>query len=212
MKDELILIGGGGHCKSVIDVIEDYNQYRIGGIVDIPDKVGENVLGYPVIGSDVDLNELMKQYRFFHITIGHILSNSVRANLFDRLNLQRIQLPVITAKDAYVSRHATIGAGCFVGHKAIINAGVVIGENTIINTGALIEHDSSIGSHCHISTMSTVNADCTIGDHSFLSSHAVINRGCVLGERTTVYSGAIVTKSFSESGIHLKGIPARMVL
>ena len=31
---QIILIGGGGHCKSCIDVIENGNKYKIRGIID----------------------------------------------------------------------------------------------------------------------------------------------------------------------------------
>ena len=57
---EIILIGGGGHCKSVIDVIEQESQFVIVGIVDKPELIRTEVLGYPVIGSDADLESLAK--------------------------------------------------------------------------------------------------------------------------------------------------------
>ncbi len=57
---EIILIGGGGHCKSVIDVIEQESQFVIVGIVDKSKLIGTDVLGYPVIGSDSDLESLAK--------------------------------------------------------------------------------------------------------------------------------------------------------
>ncbi|HQB08035.1 MAG TPA: acetyltransferase, partial [Rectinema sp.] len=39
MKD-IILIGGGGHCRSVIDVIELGNEFRIIGIIDKEENIG----------------------------------------------------------------------------------------------------------------------------------------------------------------------------
>ena len=59
MKEQIILIGGGGHCKSCIDVIEQEGRFEIAGIVEKPDKVGEKVLGYPVIGTDADPRALL---------------------------------------------------------------------------------------------------------------------------------------------------------
>ena len=59
---EIILIGGGGHCKSVIDVIEQQGHFSISGIVDKPELFGTDVLGYPVIGNDSDLESLSKIY------------------------------------------------------------------------------------------------------------------------------------------------------
>ena len=52
---QIILIGGGGHCKSVIDVIEQEDKFKIAGIIDKSELLDSNILGYPVIGNDLDL-------------------------------------------------------------------------------------------------------------------------------------------------------------
>ena len=54
-KEDLILIGGGGHCKSCIDVIELEDKYRIAGIVDLPEKLGQFLMGYSYLAVDDDL-------------------------------------------------------------------------------------------------------------------------------------------------------------
>ena len=85
MKNEIILIGGGGHCKSCIDVIEQEGTFRIAGIVDVPEKLNQKVMGYKIIGSDADLPEIAKQFGNFLITVGQIKSPSVRIRLFNYL-------------------------------------------------------------------------------------------------------------------------------
>ena len=75
---EIILIGGGGHCKSVIDVIEQESQFVIVGIVDKPKLIGTDVLDYPVIGSDSDLESLAKIYTYALVTVGQIPSSCFR--------------------------------------------------------------------------------------------------------------------------------------
>ncbi len=209
-KKDIVLIGGGGHCKSVIDIIEDNQEFRIIGIIDVNVKLGSELLGVPFIGTDEDIPLLVKKYTYFHISVGHILSNTNRVRIFQLITKLGGEFPILIAKDAYVSSFASIKAGTFIGHKVVINAGAQIGLNNIINTGAIVEHDSIIGDHCHISTMATVNADCEIGDNTFLSSHVVINRGIEIAKNTMIYSGAVVTKSFLQTGISLSGIPAKI--
>ena len=85
MKKELILIGGGGHCKSCIDVIEHENKYRIAGIVDVPEKLHQTVLGYKIIASDDDFPALVKEYSNFLITVGQIKSAERRIEIFKTL-------------------------------------------------------------------------------------------------------------------------------
>ena len=85
MKKKIVLIGGGGHCKSCIDVIETDAQYHIAGIVDLNEKIGDKILGYEIIASDNELSELLKKYSNFFITIGHIKNPNKRIALFEML-------------------------------------------------------------------------------------------------------------------------------
>ena len=103
MKEKIILVGGGGHCKSCIDVIEQEGRFTIAGIVDIPEKKQNNVLGYPVIGSDADLAKLIKTFPNALITLGQIKSPKRRMELFSDLMQIGARFPVIQSPLAYVS-------------------------------------------------------------------------------------------------------------
>jgi sugar O-acyltransferase (sialic acid O-acetyltransferase NeuD family) len=173
IKEEIILIGGGGHCSSVIDVIEQQGIYKIAGIIDLKEKLGENNLGYNIIGCDDDLSELTKKYSNFLITLGQMRTAQKRIDIYLKLQLLKANLPVIISPLAYVSKYARIGNGSVIMHMAQINANVVIGNNCIINSKALIEHDAKIGDHCHISTGVIINGGTKIGEKSFVGSGAV---------------------------------------
>jgi len=170
--EKILLIGGGGHCKSVIDVVELQNKYAIAGIIDKKELVGTKVLGYEVIGCDDDLAELFQKYKNAIVTVGQIRSNEIRVNLFDKLKATGYKLPVIISPLAYVSSHATIEEGSIVMHHALINAGAKVGKNCIINTKALVEHDAMIEEHCHISTGAVVNGGTVVKADTFFGSNA----------------------------------------
>ena len=91
MKPQIILIGGGGHCKSCIDVIEQEGKYQIAGIVDIKEKLHQKVLGYEIIATDDELQQLVIQYDFFIITVGQIKNPETRIRLFDRLKNLKVK-------------------------------------------------------------------------------------------------------------------------
>lgn len=192
MTEDLILVGGGGHCQSVIDVIEAGGQFRVAGIVDAPEKVGTTVCGYPVIATDDDLPVLVQTYRYFLVTVGQINSGATRTRLFHRINQLGGILPTVIAATAYVSRHATVGAGTVVMHRAFVNAGARVGANTIINTAALVEHDAQIGDFCHISTGAIINGTCVVGDGCFVGSNAVLVQGIRLSPGGVIGAGAVV--------------------
>jgi sugar O-acyltransferase (sialic acid O-acetyltransferase NeuD family) len=186
MKGKIILIGGGGHCKSCIDVIEQEGRFTIAGIVDVREKKQHNVLDYPVIGTDADLAELIKTFRDVLITLGQIKSPNRRMELFNMLKQMGAHFPVIQSPLAYVSPHAQVAEGTIVMHHALINAGAKVGRNCIINTKALVEHDAVIEDHCHISTGAVVNGGVTIGSGSFFGS------GAVSKEYTSIPSNSFV--------------------
>ncbi|MCK4829405.1 acetyltransferase, partial [bacterium] len=173
MNPDIILVGGGGHCKSCIDVIEQAGTFQIAGIVDVPGKLRQKILGYEIIAIDDDLPQLVNEYENFLITIGQIKSPIKRISLFEKTKKLGGKFPVIISPLAYVSKHAKIEEGTIVMHHTLVNAGATIGKNCIINTRALIEHDACIGDHCHIATASVINGGAKIGQGTFFGSNAV---------------------------------------
>jgi sugar O-acyltransferase (sialic acid O-acetyltransferase NeuD family) len=190
MKPNIILIGGGGHCKSSIDVIEQIDEFAIAGIVDINPSL-ENLFGYPLLGNDGDLSKLKEKYEYALITIGQIKTPSIRIKLFDYIKSIGFKLPIIISNKAYVSKHAQISEGTIVMHGALINAGAIVGKNCIINTKALIEHDVIVGDHCHISTSAIVNGGANIGCGTFVGSNAVTKEYVTSREFDFIKSGSL---------------------
>ncbi len=184
---EIVLVGGGGHCRSCIDLIEQTGEYVIAGIIDLPPKLGKRVLGYPVIGTDDDIPRLAGEYSAFLVTAGQIRSPDLRRRLFSLITEAGAGCEAIVSPHAHVSRHARIGAGSVVLHGAIVNAGAVVGRNTIINSRALVEHDAAIGDHCHVATGALINGGVKIGDNTFWGSGSVareyirVGEACVIG-------------------------------
>ena len=204
----LILVGGGGHCKSVIDVAESAG-YNILGILDRPEEVGKKVLGYDVIGTDDDMAKYVDQAEFI-VSVGQITSPDLRIKLHKMLEQVGAKLATIIAPTAQVSKYAQLGTGTVVMHQAVVNADAKIGTGCIINTFANIEHDVVIGDYCHISTGAMVNGGSTVADGTFVGSQSVINQ-CVKVERGGVIASlSVVNKDIAEKGIYA-GNPAKLI-
>lgn len=171
MKD-ILLVGGGGHCKSVIDVIELEGKYKIAGIIDKKELIAQEVLGYIIIGCDDDLEKLFDKYKYAIVTVGQIKSNSLKVKLFNTLKNIGYKLPTIISPLAYVSKHSQIGEGTVIMHQALVNASVKIGKNCIINTKALLEHDVVVEDNCHISTGAIINGGVVVKENTFIGSNA----------------------------------------
>jgi sugar O-acyltransferase (sialic acid O-acetyltransferase NeuD family) len=202
-KANLILIGAGGHARSCIDIIEHEGSYKIAGLVGLAHEVGLKQFGYQVLGSDSELIELANQYPYALITVGQILTADHRIRLYQQALDVGFKLPEVIAPTAYVSPHATIGAGTIVMHGAIINAGAIIGNNCIINNRALIEHDAHVADHCHVSTGAILNGDTSIGRGSFIGSGTIIREGLAIDANSVVGMGLSIRKGLIESNERL---------
>lgn len=205
MKKPLILVGGGGHCKSVIEVAESVG-YRILGVLDMPNEVGKEILSTKVIGTDDDIPAYVDKAEFV-VTVGFIKSPSTRIKLYNKIKEAGGKLATIVASTAYVSKYATLGEGTVVMHQAFVNAGARIGNNVILNTATNIEHDAEIGDHSHISTGTMVNGECKVGKRCFIGSQSVLANCVTAGEGVIVGAGSFVKKSIFENGIY-SGNPA----
>lgn len=187
----LYLICGGGHCRSCIDVIESTGTFIIQGIFDRAKKVGEHVLGYPIIGGDNDISAFVKVDNYFLITLGQIKSAEARILIYENLKKMDANVATVISPRAYVSKHAKIGKGTVVMHDAFINANAVVGENCIINTKALIEHDANVGNHCHISTGAIVNGGCVVEELCFIGSNTVLKQYTTVPKASVLQAGRL---------------------
>ncbi|MBN2703863.1 MAG: NeuD/PglB/VioB family sugar acetyltransferase [Pontiellaceae bacterium] len=190
-KPQILLIGAGGHCRACMDVIEQEGRFEIAGVIDRPDFGDTAVMGYPLLGTDDDLLDLRKHYRYALVTVGQIKTPEVRMRLFNALQSLGFEMPVIFSPRAYISDHAEVEAGTIVMHDALVNAGAWVGENCIINSKALIEHDAKIGPHCHISTGAIINGGVNIGTGTFFGSNAVSVHGVSIPEGSFVPAGSL---------------------
>ena len=91
-----LLLVGGGHCHSCIDVIESTKTYEIEGVVELTAS-SELVIGYPVIGSNNDLPQLIKNSKLALITVGQIKTPNPRIKLFNLLKQLGAELPIVVS-------------------------------------------------------------------------------------------------------------------
>jgi sugar O-acyltransferase (sialic acid O-acetyltransferase NeuD family) len=209
-RRSIILIGGGGHCRSTIDLIASTGLFEIRGIVDIREKVGEQVLGIPIIGTDDDLDSLVKRADCFAITLGHIADHRPRQRYHDLLLSMGAEIPTIISPHAYIAATAQVGAGTQVFHQVLVNAAATIGKNCILNNQCAIEHDVQLGSHIHVSVAAVLNGQVSVGNGSFVGSNATVKQSVRIGERAIIGAGAVVLSDVGADETWA-GVPAKKI-
>ena len=188
----LYLIGGGGHCRACIDVIEQQGEFEIKGIFDLEENLGKKVLNYQIIDTDNNLEKYVKDKNYFLITVGYIKTPILREEIFQKLLKLNANIATVISPRAYVSKHAKVEVGTIIMHDALINANVNVGKNCIINSKALLEHDVIVGDNCHISTASVLNGGVTIEKNSFIGSNSTVIQGVNILANSFIKAGSIV--------------------
>lgn len=204
----LILIGGGGHCKSVIDAALSAG-FTVRGVLDTASHVGLEVLGYPIVGTDEDIPRYAKECDFV-VAIGAVKNCHTRVRLYESVLAAGGRLATIIASTARVSPYASVGTGTVVLHGACINAGARVGRNCIVNTMANVEHDVVVGDHVHISTGAMVNGECVIENQVFIGSNATLCNGVSIAAGAVVGAGAVVCRNIDRPGVYV-GAPAKII-
>ena len=208
--DSLILIGGGGHCRSAIDVIESEGKLNITGITDQKENVGKNISGYKILATDEGLPKLISKYKHCLVTVGQLKSATLKKKLYGMATSLGASFPAVISPYSVVSKRASIDNGTIVFHNAVVNSGAEIGLNCIINTGSVVEHDTVVGDHVHIAPGAVVNGHCRIGSGSLVGSGSVILQQVEIGENVIIGAGSVVIRSITEPGIYA-GNPSKKI-
>jgi len=211
MNKKILLIGGGGHCKSVLDSLLELNEYAEIGIVDKKVNIGKSVMGVPVVGCDDDLRSLfIDGYKYAFVTVGSIGNPSLRIKLFQLLRETGYEIPVIIDDSAVVSKYARIEQGVFVGKQSIINAGTFIQKGSIINSGSIVEHDCQIGAFSHIAPGTVLGGEVIVGENSHVGSNATVKQQIHIGSNSIIGMGSVVLQNIN-SHTMAYGNPCREV-
>lgn len=211
MNKKLLLIGGGGHCKSVLDSILPSNEYTGIGIIDKNESSSGSVLGIPIIGCDDDLSKLYHDgYHYAYVTVGSTGEQSLRIKLYKMLETIGFEIPNIIDLTAIVSSHVKMERGIFIGKNVVVNAGTSIMDGSIINTASTIEHDCIISQFCHIAPKSLLCGEVEVGDNTHIGAGSVIKQQIKIGSNSIIGMGSVVLKDI-KSNVVAYGNPCKEV-
>lgn len=211
MSEKILLIGGGGHCKSVLDSLIEQNKYLSIGIIDVKENIGSFILGVPVIASDEQLASFYEEgYHDAFVTIGSIGDPKLRISFFELLTNIGFNIPIIIDNSACVSNHSLIQQGVFIGKQCVINAGVEIKKGAIINSGSIIEHDCRIGEFAHVASGTVLGGNVEIGANSHIGSNTTIKQKVNIGSNSIIGIGSVVLNNIDSNKLAY-GNPCREV-
>jgi len=187
--EDIILVGYGGHGKSVADCIERQKQYKIAGYTDLK----KHDARYRYLGTDDRLKEyFMQGITNAAVCIGFLGKGCIRERIYKRLKEIGYKLPVIQDPSAIVSSSACVGEGTFIGKRAVINAEAEIGKMVIVNTMSLIEHECIVDDFSHIAVSAVLCGQVSVGQAAFVGANATVIQGRKVNPHQIVAAGTVV--------------------
>jgi sugar O-acyltransferase (sialic acid O-acetyltransferase NeuD family) len=208
-KEKIIIIGSGGHAKIILDILEKINKYEIIGVV--TEDTMDNFNGYPILGNDEVLSDLLKKdIKNVAMGIGGLRDNFLRKKIFEKVKKQGFNVISVIDPSAIISKSVSLGEGVVIFAGVVINTGVFIGNNVIIATSSTIDHETKVEDHVLISAGVTIGANDLIQEGALLSLGSKVISGLKIGKNILVGAGAVVVSDCMDTGTYL-GVPARKV-
>ena len=208
---KIVIFGGSGHAKVIVDIIESNNNFELIGFIDnlIPQET--IILNYRVIGDESLLPKLMNKYKFNKGVVG-IGDNFVRSKVVDVIKQIAPDFQFINCihHSAKLSNYCKFGVGNVVMPGVSINASTIISDHCILNTNSSIDHDSRMESFSCLAPNSAVGGNCSIGQFSYVGIGASIFHGVSIEENCLVGGGSVLSNNAMSDSIYY-GIPAKRI-
>ena len=198
----IIIYGGGGHGKTVIDLLRALHIYNLIGVIDDGIPAGQTISGLPVLGGAEILPELFANgVRLAVNAVGGIGNINVRMKVFESLVEVGYDFPTIIHPKAYLEPSSQLEAATQVFAHAYIGSEATIGFGCIVNTGAIISHECKLNAFDNISPGAILAGDVYIGERVLIGMGATINLGVRIGDDARIGNGATVKDNVPVRGI-----------
>lgn len=200
MTKKLLVLGFGGHGRSVADVALDCGYEEIAFLDDATGDPSAKILG-----PFSSLGEFATEWPEAIAAVGN---NTLRLRLFDEIGRHGLKQVSIIHPSVQISRSAEIGNGVFVGRAAVIGTDAKIGDATIVNTRVSIDHDCKIGLANHIAPGATLSGEVTTGERVWLGTGCSVRQRVRIGADAVIGVGAAVVGNLPGAQTYV-GVPAR---
>lgn len=211
IMENILLIGSSGHARVVIDIIEKDAKFNIVGLIDSFAQKGKVVLGYPILGNENDIPEIVKTYNTNHAIIA-IGENWDRFIVYKKIQEICCTLRFVNAihPNAIIGKNVVLGQGITLMAGTIINSNCIVEDFCVINTKASLDHDSHMKSFSSLAPGVTTGGYVMIGNFSSVFMGSVISPRISIGDHTVIGAGSFVNKSVPDNVVAY-GNPAKVI-
>jgi len=209
MSLPIIILGGGGHAKVLIDALL-LQPVRILGFVDPRPEHPDSLLGVPWLGAMDSVLRYAPETILLVNAVGSAGATTNRKQMFAEFKEQGYSFAGVIHPSAIIGRDVQLGEGVQLLAGSIVQVGSIVGDNTIVNTKASIDHDARVGAHVHLAPGVTLSGGVHIGDGSHLGTGANVIQGMSIGRNCVIGAGSLIIRNIND-GMVAYGVPAREI-
>lgn len=210
MSSRVLVVGGAGQGRQAIDVLEAAGEHEVIGVLDRALPHGQDVAGYPVLGSDDEVARIAGEHGATGVLVAigdnfrrHAASTAIAAAC------PSLELVSAVHPAAVVARSAALGPGAIAMAGVVISNHCVVGPGALLGTNASIDHDCMLDDFVSLAPGAVTGGDVRVGACSALGVGANVIHGVTIGAHTVVGAGAVVLEDLADEVVAY-GVPARV--
>ena len=190
MKKRLIILGAGGHGRSVADMVLAQEEFDLIGFLDDTYPELQSVWGVPVLGAIKAAPEWRTAAEYAFVAIGN---NAARESFCMMLRAAGFSLPTIIHQRAVVSSRAVIGDGTAIMAGGVVGAEAELGQGVIVNACAVVDHHAKVGDYGHLGVSAAMAGGTCLGRSAWMQAGAVLGYGVHVPDGSVLAAGTAVS-------------------
>ena len=183
----LLIVGAGGHGRSVAEAALACGTFTLSGFLD--DKA-TNVWEFPVFGGT---QEVAAWRTVADVAIVAVGNNLFRQKAQKNLMAAGFKLATIIHPSALISSRAEIGVGSAIMAGAIIGTEVKIGQGVIVNSGAVVDHNCVVEDFGHLGVAAAMAGGCFLGEGAWMQAGSALGYGVKVRPWENLLPGSKIT-------------------
>lgn len=198
MTKPVIVIGGGGHARVVMDALRLKGISMLGICDPALPQGSAGPFGIAVLGDDEAVAAYAPAQADLVNGVGSIESTQARRRVFETFSRRGYRFAAVVHPSAIVAGDVTLDEGAQIMAGAIIQSGTAVGRDAIVNTGARIDHDCRIGDHVHIAPGATLSGSVSVGVGTHIGVAAAVIQSIRIGRNCLIGAGTVVTRDVAD--------------
>lgn len=188
-KTRLLVVGAGGHGRSVAEAAELSGQFEVVGFLDDSLPAGETVLGVPVLGPVASMADHRATADQTIVAIGN---NTVREKLMHQLAEAGFEWATVVHPRAIMSPSAVLAKGSAAMAGAIVGTEARLGVGSIVNCGAVVDHHATVEDFGHLGVNASMAGGTVLGRGAWMQAGAALGYGVKVAAGVTLAPGEAV--------------------